>query len=215
MEESRTPQYPGPTAQQRPLSKLAIWSMVLGIVFLCLGPLGLIPLIMGIIAIPRTTANGTRSGMGFAIAGTSLGAVGVLGTCMSAGIFLPALGKARERAQAIISESQIRMQIQAADQYAQNNNGQYPTQDQWPDAVIDMGTIEPDVFVSGRDDGDGISYIYLADGNPNDPNRILIYEDPEHFQDFVIVGFANGDVQELSKAQFEQLLANQTGNQVP
>lgn len=170
---------------------------------------------MGIVGISRTTPNGTRSGMGFAIAGTSLGAVAILGTCLSAGIFLPALGKARERAHALISVSQIRIQIQAAQQYAQKNNGQYPTQDQWPDAVIDMGLIDTDQLVSRREDGDGISYIYVPDGNPNDPNRILIYEDPKHFQEFVIVGFADGTVQEIPFPQFEQLLNDQTPNQAP
>lgn len=215
MEQAQRPQYPGPSTEQRPLSKLAIWSMVLGIVFLCLGPLGLIPLIMGIIAIPRTSANGTRSGMGFAIAGTSLGAVAVLGTCLSIGIFLPALGKARQRAQIIVSQTQMSMQMQAIEQFAMNNDGQYPTAADWPDALIDGGYLEADVFVSPMEDTDEISYIYLANGNPNDPNRILIYEDPNHFEFNVLVGFADGTVREIPKDQLEQLLELQTTNEQP
>lgn len=214
MEESRTPQYPGP-AEPRPLSKLALWSMVLGILFICLGPLGLIPLIMGIVAMPRTTAGSQRSGLGFAIAGTSLGAVGVLGTCMSAGIFLPALGKARQRANVLVSEAQMRSQIQAAILYAQDHNDQFPPQSQWPDVVIDMGLISPEVLVSPLEDGDGVSYIYLGGSYSQNSLQIVLYEDPKHTEDRVLVGFADGHVEEMFHNELNQLLNEQGQNQLP
>lgn len=210
-----TPQYPGPVFDERPYSKLAIWSLVLGILFLCLGPLGLVPLIMGIVAIGRTGANGPRRGLGLAIAGTSLGAVGVMGTCLSAGIFLPALGTARERATELKSQSQIRMQLQAAIVYAGDNNDQFPPQDQWPDAVIDLGLIEPGLFVSPLEDGDGISYIYLSGENTFDADQIVIYEDPAHHPQNVLVGFADGTVSFIPHADFQQMLEDQTGEVAP
>ncbi|MBO6513708.1 MAG: DUF4190 domain-containing protein [Phycisphaerales bacterium] len=203
--------------QERPLSQLALWSMILGILTLCFGPFALIPLIMGIVGIITTGADKSKRGLGFAIAGTVLGVVGLLGTIilLLIGTMVPALGAARERAQQLKSSTQVRSQLQAAIIYANNNDDQFPPVDQWPDLMYDQGLLEPEILVSPLEDGDGISYIYLGGWNSFNAQEIVIYEDPKHHQDFVIVGFADGHVEEVPHDRFEELLFNQTGSQSP
>jgi len=200
---------------QRPLSQIALWSMILGILFLCLGPLALIPMTMGIIGISITGSQGRKSGMGFAIAGTSLGAVGSLGMCLSAGILLPALGQARQRAQELVSQTYVRSQLQAAVSYANENGDMFPPVNQWPDAVIDLGLIDSTMLVSPVEDGDGISYIYLGGEFTFDALQIVIYEDPKHYEEGVIVGFADAHVEMIPHAEFEAMLEEQTSDQAP
>ena len=120
-----TNQRPGP--DDRPLSGMAVTSLVLGIVFLCLGPLAIVPLILGIIAITTTGRDGAKRGQGLAIAGTSLGGVGFMGTCMLAGIFLPALATAKNRADQLHSEASIREILTGLEGHALANDGAYPS----------------------------------------------------------------------------------------
>ncbi len=197
----------------RPLSMLAVTSLVLGILFLCLGPLAFIPLILGIVALSKTGARGPKKGMGLAIAGISLGGVGVLGTCLSAGILLPALGAAQMKAQEIISQSNLRTLAQEAMLYAQSNEDQFPAIDEWPTVLVDQGVIDEDVLISPAEDGDGVSYIYLGGENTFDAGQILIYEDQKHYIDGVLVAFADGHVEMVDHVTFEQMLADQLAGQ--
>ena len=209
MDETPQQQYHGPVDDNQPYSKLAIWSFVLGILCLCLGPLALIPLILGIIGI-TSTSGGQGKGMGLAIAGTVLGAFGMLGSCMSAGVLLPALGKARQRANELRSQAQIRSQFHAATIYATQNENQFPLPAQWPDTLIDLGLLEPEILISPLEDGDGVSYIYLGGEQSFDPLQILIYEDPKHLEEGVLLGFADGTVELIPHAEFESMLEDQT-----
>lgn len=198
---------------QRPLSMLALWSMILGIVFFFFGPLALIPLIMGIIGIITTSSEKPKKGMGFAIAGTVLGAFGTLASCLLLGILLPALGQARMKAQELVSATNVRSQLQAAVIYAADNDDLFPPVNQWPDVAIDLGLLEPEQLISPREDGDGISYIYLGGWNSFDAQEIVIYEDPKHFEDFVIVGFADAHVDLIPHAEFNAMLQEQQQSQ--
>ncbi len=204
----------GERIEHRPVSQLSIWSMILGIIFLCFGPLALVPLIMGIVGLTQTGHRGPKRGMGFAAAGTTLGAVGLLGTCVL-GIFLPALGKARERAKVLVSEAQMRSQIQAAIMYAEEHDDQFPPESEWPDAVLDTGLISPEMLVSPLEDGDGVSYIYLGGEYSQDSLQIVLYEDPNHTEDRVLVGFADGHVEEMTHDELNRLLAEQMQSQSP
>ena len=197
----------------RPYSKLAIVSLVLGILFLCLGPLGLIPMILGIVGITRTTAKGPKKGMGFAIAGCSLGSVGVLGTCLSAGIFLPALGAARVAAQRVLSQANMNLILSEHINYANEHDDQFLPLDQWPDAMVDAGRIDDVILESPAEDGDGVSYIFLSGESTFDTNQIVLYEDPKHYYEGVLVGFADGHVEMVDHADFEQMLADQLAAQ--
>ncbi len=195
----------------RRYSKLAIASLVLGILFLCLGPLALVPLIMGIVGIMKTTGEGSKKGRGLAIAGVSLGAVGVMGTCLSAGVFIPALGKAQNRAQQVMSEIQIRSMIPELNEYADDHKNIFPAQSQWLDVVLESGEItQVDIDDTDKDD-DGIVYIYVPGGSTFDSMQILIYEDPKHYDDAVVVGFADGHTEIVDHDIFKQMLAEQLG----
>lgn len=207
--------YQAPGPDTRPTSGLAIASMVLGILSLCLGPLGLIALIMGIIGIVKTGARAEQKGQGFAIAGTALGAFGVLGTCFTVGIMLPALGKAREAAEQLLSESQINTLIISCENYARDNNGNYPSVASWEQDLEDyLGAPIDEITLSPAEDGDGVSYIYLGGSYPADPDHILFYEDPDHWPSVgVLVGFADSGVEMIPFDIFEQMLAEQLDEQ--
>lgn len=199
----------------RRYSKLAIISLVLGILFLCLGPLAIIPLVLGIIAIVATSGNEKKRGLGLAIAGTSLGALGLfVGTFLMLGIMLPALGAAQTKAQEIVSQTNIRTIAQGAVVYADGHGDMFPTTDQWSVVLIDAGLIQSHLLESPAEDGDGISYIYLGGESTRDAMQILIYEDPKHFVLGVLVGFADGHVEMVDHGTFERMLAEQLAAQV-
>lgn len=208
-------QTPGPDI--RPTSGLAVTSMVLGILFLCLGPLALLPLILGIIGITMTGANGQKKGQGFAIAGTALGGVGLMGTCLSIGILLPAIGAARQQAQQTLSEAQLNQLIVACESYALDNDWEYPAVATWEqDLYSYLGVSLEEAFVSPREyeDGDGVSYIYLGGTYPEEPTHILFYEDPKHYPNTgVLVGFVDSGTEIIPFDIFEQMLAEQQAEQ--
>jgi len=205
--------YQSPGPDTRPTSGLAVTSMVLGILFLCLGPLALLPLILGIIGISTTGANGKKQGQGFAIAGTALGGVGLMGSCLSIGIFLPALGKARMAAQQLLSEAQLNQLVVACENYAIDNNNQYPPVETWEEDLYGyLGIPLDEAMVSPREDedGDGVSYIYLGGAYPEDPSHMLFYEDPKHYPRLgVLVGFVDSETEIIPFDIFEQMLAEQ------
>lgn len=215
------PMYPNqrPAPEARPMSALAVTSLVLGILFLCLGPLGLLPLVLGIVAINKTGRDGDKGGMGLAIAGTSLGGVAILGTCLSAGfflpIFLPALGAAKNRANQLHSEISIREILGGLEGYALANDGAYPAQDGWSAVLIDGGFIFEESLTSkvGDVDGDGVMYIFLPEGYESTAAQIVIYEDPDHYPDEVVVGYADGSADHVSKDEFDLMLADQLAEQ--
>src|SRR6185503_11276051 len=96
------PQFGGPLPPPLRNSKLAIASFVLGILSFCSGGLlGLIGLPLGIAALVSIGKRPTQmGGKGFAIAGISVSVCGFFFGCFSMGLFLPALAKARQSAQA-------------------------------------------------------------------------------------------------------------------
>jgi|GEM_PF-2289656 len=186
---------------ERTLSQLALWSMILGIIGLCIGPLGLAALIMGIIGITKTGPNDAKTGRGFAIAGTVLGAVGILGSCLSIAIVLPAIGKARQAAVTVMSEAQLR-QIQTGTLNYYNDIGELPPADGWQATLSDylVGTPDDPIFVSPLSDGDAVEYVFVpGDDYAFDGRRIMFYEDPDHttYDGMVIVGYDDGRIERI------------------
>lgn len=191
------------------LSQISLWSMILGILFLCLGPLGLVPLVMGIVGIVKTS-GGKMRGMGFAIAGTALGSVAVLGSCLSVGILLPAFGKARQTAMMLKSQTQLRSIGQGMTIYATNNNDQFPPVDLTFDILLDQGLIESELLVSPLEDGDGVSYILVGVEELSfNATEIIAYEDPKHWDAGVSVLFADMRVEMVPHLDFQAMLAEQ------
>lgn len=129
------------------------------------------------------------------------------------GIMLPALGKARVAAQQMASQAQMRGIYQGMVLYEQDHPDAVPTTDAaWRDALIDGGLIPAEMFVPPRTDGDGEDYVILpgAFGGSFDSgsgSRIVIYEDPDHHPDGVLVVFADGHAELVPRDAFERLLA--------
>jgi hypothetical protein len=109
---------------------LAITSLVLGIlsVATCLIFLTGIPaLITGIMALNRARRQPAEyGGRGLAIAGIALGAAGIMLTFVAAGLLLPALAKAKSKAQSINCINNLKQIGLAARMYAADNKGAFP-----------------------------------------------------------------------------------------
>ncbi|MBL4699513.1 MAG: hypothetical protein JKX70_11845 [Phycisphaerales bacterium] len=73
--------------------------------------------------------------------------------------------------------------------------------------------IEPEFLVSPAEDGDGVSYIFVPGPFSFDSTQILIYEDPKHFDDGVLVGFVDSHVEMIDHETFERMLVDQLGAQ--
>ncbi len=190
----------------RPLSGIALWAMILGIVSLCLGPLGLVAVVLGIIGITRTSGPAGPRGLGFAIAGTALGALGVLGTCLTVGILLPAIGKARQTATMIVSHTQMR-QIQVGVENYYRDTGETLPEEGWQPILSDylVGTPDDPIFTSRLSDGDAVEYVFVPGAFAFDDRLIMFYEDPDHSinEGMVSVIYDGGTVESIPLADLE------------
>jgi hypothetical protein len=191
---------------ERPLSGMALWSMILGIISVCLGPFGLVALVLGIIGITKTSKPDGPRGLGFAIAGTALGALGVLGTCLSVGILLPAIGKARQTASMVLSHTQMR-QIQAGVENYYRDTGETLPEEGWKPILSDylVGTPDDPIFTSRLSDGDAIEYVFVPGAFAFDDSLIMFYEDPDHSINagMVSVVYCGGTVESIPLADLE------------
>lgn len=134
------PPVPAPAASQGSSSTvrtsgLAIASLVLGILGLCSGGLsGLAGLVLGVVALTKISRAPTRfKGKGLAIAGICVSALFIF---MMPALLLPALSKARHKAQTIQCLKQVKEIGLAVRLYADENDGQCPPATNWCDAII-------------------------------------------------------------------------------
>lgn len=109
---------------------LAITSLVLGILSIaaCLVFVTGIPaIITGVMALNRARRQpGEYGGKGLATAGIALGAAGIMLTLVAAGLMLPALAKAKSRAQSINCINNLKQIGLGARLYANDNKGAFP-----------------------------------------------------------------------------------------
>lgn len=124
-------------AQRKPDNALALISMILGIVSvatICLfGPaLGIAAVVVGIVALAQIKA-GKASGKGMAIAGISCGGAAFLFVfviffgAILAGMLIPALASAREKARQISCASNLKQIGVALRHYSADNGGSLPS----------------------------------------------------------------------------------------
>jgi prepilin-type processing-associated H-X9-DG protein len=127
-----------PVATPARTSGMAIASLVLGILgmFSC-GVTALVGLILGFVAMGKVKrSNGTITGHGIALAGTIVSAIFLLFTVpMGAAIFLPALAKAKARAQSVQCMNNVHRLDIAIQSYAAEHDGQFPYATNWCDAI--------------------------------------------------------------------------------
>ncbi len=215
-----------PTGTARPkTSGMAIASLVLGILGIC-GVTALVGLILGIVSLVKISrSQGRLSGNGLAIAGICVSGFMLLFSIpFLLGLTLPALAKAKQRAQTINCVNNVKQLALAVRIYATDNEDRFPPAANWCDAIqSEAGTDK--VFRCPSDPSLRCAFAYnrKLDGLSEDeinPQTVLFFESdagwnaaggPElfsphkHSRTSVIVGFADGSVQQLSHAKFESL----------
>jgi prepilin-type processing-associated H-X9-DG protein len=219
------------TAAQTPAktSGLAITSLVLGILGLC-GITALVGLILGIVALVKINRSGGRlSGQGLAIAGICVSAFMLLVSIpMTAAMVLPALARAKSKAQTVNCVNNVKQLNLGVLMYASDNSDKYPSANQWCDAIVKQGGFEkafhcPNASQSSRCDyafNQKLSGLRTTDIQ-NPARTVLIFEcnggwnlsggreqvvsHPRHAQR-VVVGFADGHVESVSTSRLAQLV---------
>jgi type II secretory pathway pseudopilin PulG len=219
-----------------PTSSMAITSLVLGITgFLCF--ITAIPgLILGFVAMKKIkTSEGRLGGQGLALAGTIVSGVAlvmsiaVLG--IYAGLLIPALSKAKGRAQTINCVNNLKQLSLAVRLYAGDNNDKFPGTN-WCDAIqADVGNPRPfqcpadaaslrsgyayNIALSGMADADIAPDTVLFFESDADWNgcggKELMITTPRHNNTYVIA-LADGSVQQIQAARLTQLRWNPTNS---
>jgi len=220
-----------------PNSAMAITSLVLGISgFLCI--VTAIPgVILGFVAMNRIkSSNGRLGGHGLALAGTITSGVALLMSIAVIGFYaallLPALAKAKTKAQTINCVNNLKQLGLAVRLYSGDNNDTFPAATNWCDAIQpQVGT--PKVFqcpgdptmlrsgyaynaaLSGMREvdiaPDTVLFFESASGWNASGGKELLVAQPRHYKTYV-VGFADGSVQQIQEARLSQLRWNPTNN---
>jgi prepilin-type processing-associated H-X9-DG protein len=214
-----------PPGVPAPTSGLATASLVLGILG-CVGITALVGLVLGIIALVKIDkSQGRLGGRGLAIAGICVSAVMlVFGLPMMAGLTLPALAKAKDRAQTIRCTQNMRQLGLAARMYAQGSGDRLPHGTNWCDA-LQPHVAGQNVFYCPKEKSQLCGYGYNAalsgrlttevnaatvmffeiPGGWNvigGPEQML--QQPRHWK-IVNIGFADGSVQQVRESALQTL----------
>lgn len=199
---------------ERPVSGLAITAFVLSFLSLCLSPIALVSLPMGIVGISKCGQRGTRRGLGLAIAATSISGLGLLMSCLQVGIVLPALGKARMAATRLKDQTQLREISQALFEYSSNHADVLPGPgEDWRQILLDEGYItDPDVFASATGaPAEGSFYYVPADELTFDGSQVLLYSDPDLYAGYGgLIGYHDNHVEWVYSPTFEQIVQSLT-----
>ncbi len=211
-------------------SGLAITSLVLGILgpFSC-GVTALFGLVFGIVGHNKIKkSKGRLSGSGLAISGIVLSAIFILVMPLFfAAMLLPALSKAKAKAQGIHCKNNARQITLGIILYANDNTNACPRAENWCDAILsDVGTNR--IFQCKAATGDSTSHfsynkkldgfdlekikdaattvmIFESDGGWNSSGGSeLLLQKPRHART-VVVGFADGHVEMVNESQLSDL----------
>ena len=206
------------------LATAALICGALGIVTCVTAPVGLV---LGFVAHSRIRASGGRlTGSGMATTGIVLSLIamllGLVG--LMAALLLPALARAKHKAQTIHCVSNLKHLGLAVRIYSADNNDEFPPAQKWCDA-IQTSVGSPKIFQCAAAPNQSCGYAFNAKVvgkklNEVDPQTVVIFESdagwnmsggPElmlsrsrHGRTFVI-GFADGSVQTLTADQLSQL----------
>ncbi len=146
---------------------------------------------------------------------TGLGSVadvqGVIVPALAGGVLLPALGKARERANELEASTQVRIIVQGMIVYSGSNNDRFPES---LEKLIDEGFIEAELLQSpfGPAFDGGGDFAIRSDDAARDNlfnARFIIAVDRAmwvNWEDVVAVGFADAHVEMLTRYELQELL---------
>jgi hypothetical protein len=205
-------------------SGMAVASLVLGLFGFC-GITAIIGLILGIVAQVKISKSGGRlKGGGLAIAGIVVSGIMLLMLPVLAGLLLPALAKAKQKAQNINCVNHAQQVALAVRLYADEHDGKCPPAVNWCDAVVN-NLSGPEAFrcPQRRDLQSGFAFNAGVAGKTLSsipPDTVLIFESdggwnfaggsesltprPPHGRNYVF-GFADGSVRQLGRDELPQL----------
>ena len=214
-----------PTGQAK-TSGMAITSLVLGILgLLSCGLTALVGLVLGIIALVKIKkSEGQMGGEGLAIAGIVVSGLFLLMLPIGAAMLLPALAKAKERAQSINCANNAKQLALAVKMYSADNNERLPAAASWCDAIQTyLGSPRPYQCAADSELRCAFAFNRKLDGVKEgdiDPQTVLFFESatgwnaaggPElfkahkHSRSRIVVGFVDGSVQQLPPQKLEGL----------
>jgi type II secretory pathway pseudopilin PulG len=126
-----------PAVTPAPLSRMAIASLILGLLGLLTAGLAAIPgLILGIIALVKISrSQGRLEGTAIAIAGIAVSAVFIVMMPIMAAMLLPALARAKSKAQSVQCLNNVKQLNLAIIMYADDYQGKLPSPENWCDLV--------------------------------------------------------------------------------
>jgi prepilin-type processing-associated H-X9-DG protein len=133
-----TPAAGAPPPSPTKTSGLAITSLVLGSLgLLTCGITSLVGLILGIIALVRINkSKGQLGGQGMALAGTIVSAAFLLLMPIPAAMLLPALAKAKQKAQSIQCMNNVKQLNLGVMMYGNDNKDLFPAGTNWCDSIM-------------------------------------------------------------------------------
>ena len=208
-------------------SGMAISSLILGCVgFVTCGATALIGLPLGIVAMVKVKkSEGRLGGWGLALAGTIVSGVALLFLPIFAAMLLPALAKAKSKAQTINCVNNVKQIALSVRLYSADNNDTYPSVTNWCDA-LNSYVVVPKVYQCPADTAQlrsGYAFNAKLNGVAETnvaPDTVMIFESdsgwnagggkelmitkPRHGGRYV-VGLADGSVQQMTEAQIKQL----------
>jgi prepilin-type processing-associated H-X9-DG protein len=205
---------------------MAISSLVIGILslFTC-GLIAPVGLILGIVAMNKSKKN-NGTGWGLALAGTIVSGCMLLLIPLYAAMLLPALSKAKTRAQSVNCMNHEKQLSVAMIMYANDNGGRFPPAATWCDAIKTQVGSAPDVFQCvGGDTAQPSHYAFNSrlDGreiSKVNPNTVMLFETAGGWNqsggrelmltrsrhgNLYVVAFADGHVQTMPAARLGTL----------
>jgi len=203
-------------------SAMAVTSLVLGI----LGCTALVGLVLGVISLIKINRSGGRlKGAGLAIAGICVsGIMLVMSIPVGAALLIPALVKAKSKAQTVSCVNNLKQLALGVRLYANDNNDQYPPGATWCDAILpQVGSPKPFQCNLNPDQRGAYAFNQKLVGKKEtevDPNTVMLFEfdggwnaigGPELLPSrsphgkVVAVAFADGSVRQVQVSEIAAL----------
>ncbi len=129
----------------------------------------------------------------------------VITAALGTSVLVPSLARARELSKRVVSASNARAIVGACRAYAEDHDGRFP-----PDleTLMNRGDIDRSVLRSPRDDGNGMSYLYVSGRTlESDGDAVVLYEKPDiGTRDGSAVGFVDGRAEWLADDDVKKVL---------
>jgi hypothetical protein len=220
------PPPPRPAAETAKTSGMAVAALVFSLLgTITCGLSALIGLVLGIIALVKiSNSQGRLSGKGLAIGSIVVAGVFVLFIPIMVAMLLPALAKAKQRAQTIHCVNNVKQLELALRIYSSDHNDTLPLAEHWCDAITnEVGS--PKIYQCAADSNLRCAFAFneklsgKKEGEVN-PQTVMIFESNagwnasggedllaphQHSQRVVVIGLADGSVQQVRRTQLNTL----------